>query len=223
MRLKTDLEFKQKKIFDLYKKYNVETFSTAVRSGKAFAAEQKIRELKKRISRLSALQKNMKVKCSPKNIIEKAVDNMNSLPSAKYGIAPNDIEKKSLSSETYREWFDIRRLGKVSNSQYRYEKKKYQKKKKKLRIALEIGKDVLLLSSRLKKKDLPRVFYKSSTDNKSYFDKKAIFTMIKKQDFDNKTFYWIKDKENKEKDIISSDERRNLRFIRKFYLKNTKK
>ena len=165
----------------------------------------------------------MKVKCSPKNIIEKAVDNMNSLPSAKYGIAPNDIEKKSLSSETYREWFDIRRLGKVSNSQYRYEKKKYQKKKKKLRIALEIGKDVLLLSSRLKKKDLPRVFYKSSTDNKSYFDKKAIFTMIKKQDIDNKTFYWIKDKENKEKDIILSDERRNLRFIRKFYLKNTKK
>ena len=46
----------------------------------------------------------MKVKCSPKNIIEKAVNNMNSLPSAKYGIAPNDIEKKSLSSETYREW-----------------------------------------------------------------------------------------------------------------------
>ena len=81
----------------------------------------------------------MKVKCSPKNIIEKAVDNMNSLPSAKYGIAPNDIEKKSLSSETYREWFDIRRLGKVSKSQYRYErhekKNKYQKKKKKLRIA----------------------------------------------------------------------------------------
>ena len=47
--------------------------------------------------------------------------------------------------------------------------------------------------------------------------------MIKKQDIDNKTFYWIKDKENQKKDIISSDERRNLRFIRKFYLKNTKK
>ena len=76
----------------------------------------------------------MKVKCSPKNIIEKAVDNMNSLPSAKYGIASNDIEKKSLSSETYREWFDIRRLGKVSKSQYRYErheKKQISKKEKK--------------------------------------------------------------------------------------------
>ena len=68
-------------------------FSMAVRGGKAFAAEQKIRELKKRISRLSALQKNMKLKRSLNNIIKKAVDNMNSLPSPKYGIAPNEMEK----------------------------------------------------------------------------------------------------------------------------------
>ena len=175
MTLQTDLEFKQKKIFDLNKKYNVEMFSTAVRGRKAFAAEQKNRELKKRISRLLVLQKNMKVKHSPNNIIEKVVDNINWLQSFKYRIAPNGIEKKSFSSETYREWFEIRRLGKISKSQYRYERherKKYQKKKKKLRISLEIGEDVLLLSSRLKKKDSPGLLYKSSTDNKSYFDKK---------------------------------------------------
>ena len=41
MRLKTDLELKQKKIIALNKKYNVDMISTAVRSGKAF------RELKK--------------------------------------------------------------------------------------------------------------------------------------------------------------------------------
>ena len=38
-RLQTDQEFKQKKIFDLNKKYNSDVFSTAVRVGKAFAAE----------------------------------------------------------------------------------------------------------------------------------------------------------------------------------------
>ena len=43
MRLQTNLEFKQKKIFDLNKKYNIEMYSTAVRGGKAFATEQKIR------------------------------------------------------------------------------------------------------------------------------------------------------------------------------------
>ena len=48
MRLQTDLEFKQKKIFALNKKYNVDMFSTAVRGGKAFVAEQKFGELKKK-------------------------------------------------------------------------------------------------------------------------------------------------------------------------------
>ena len=46
MRLQTDLEFKLKKIFDLNEEYNVDMFSTAVRAGKDFATEQKLRELK---------------------------------------------------------------------------------------------------------------------------------------------------------------------------------
>ena len=93
MRLKTDLELKQKKIYDLYKKYNVEMFSTAVGGGKAFAVDQKLRELK-RIRRLLAIQKNSKTKLkSPNVIIQKAVENMNSLSSTKYGLEPDKIEK----------------------------------------------------------------------------------------------------------------------------------
>ena len=49
MKLQTDLEFKQKKIFALNKKYNGDMFPTAVCGRKAFAAEQKLRELKKKI------------------------------------------------------------------------------------------------------------------------------------------------------------------------------
>ena len=93
MRLQTDLEFKQKKIFDLNKKDNVEMFSTAVRGRKAFAAEQKIRELKKRISRLLVPSKSMKVKERPNEIIRKAEKNMNSIPTVKYGIALDEVEK----------------------------------------------------------------------------------------------------------------------------------
>ena len=73
------------------------------------------------------MQKNTKIKHrSPNSIIEKAIDNMNSLSTAKHGIEPNKIEKKSLASEAYRERFDIRRLSKVSKTQYRYER--YEKK-----------------------------------------------------------------------------------------------
>ena len=39
MRLQTDQEFKQRKIFELNKKINVEKDSANLRGGKAFAAE----------------------------------------------------------------------------------------------------------------------------------------------------------------------------------------
>ena len=45
MRLQVDQEFQQLQIKDLNKKNNIEMFSTSIRGEKAFAAEQKIREL----------------------------------------------------------------------------------------------------------------------------------------------------------------------------------
>ena len=47
MRLETDLKFQQNEIKRLNEKYNVEMFSSRVRGGKAYTAEQKIREFKK--------------------------------------------------------------------------------------------------------------------------------------------------------------------------------
>ena len=61
MKLQVNQEFQQVKIKDLNDLNNVEMFSTSLRGGKAFAAEQKIRELKDRISKLnvqSISQKN---------------------------------------------------------------------------------------------------------------------------------------------------------------------
>ena len=58
-------------------------FSTSVRCGKFFAAEQKLRELKKRIFKLKILEKNIKGKwLRPCEIIKKSAENMNSMPSA---------------------------------------------------------------------------------------------------------------------------------------------
>ena len=55
MRLQTDNEFQQKKIKDLNERYNVTKFTTSVRGGKAFVAEQKIRELKKRMLKIKEI------------------------------------------------------------------------------------------------------------------------------------------------------------------------
>ena len=53
MSLQVDNEFQQVKLKDLNDKNNVEMFTASVRGGKAFATEQKIRELKTRISKLN--------------------------------------------------------------------------------------------------------------------------------------------------------------------------
>ena len=127
---------------------------------------------------------------------------MNSLPTAKYDVEPDKIEKRFLESEWFREWFDIRRLSKISKVQPRYEryqKKKYLRKKKKLRVPLKIGEDVLFLLSRIKKKSDPCKLYKSTVDNKSFFDKHAFFTITNRQNMGNKTFYWIKNKKTNKK------------------------
>ena len=62
MKLQVDQEFQQIKIKDLNELNNVEMFSTSLRGGKAFVAEQKIKELKTRISKLNG----QKLKISPK-------------------------------------------------------------------------------------------------------------------------------------------------------------
>ena len=79
MRLQVDNEFQQVKLKDLNDKNNVEMFTTSVCGGKALAAEQKIRELKTRISKLNA----QKLKISPTKILSSSTNNMNSVQSEK--------------------------------------------------------------------------------------------------------------------------------------------
>ena len=90
MRLQVDHEFQQVKIKDLNYQNNVKIITTFVRGGKAFAAEQKIRELKSRISKLNS----QKLKISPTKIILNSANNMSSVQSEKYGLSPEEIEKE---------------------------------------------------------------------------------------------------------------------------------
>ena len=73
MRLQVDNEFQQVKIKDLNDQNSVEMFTTSVRGGKAFAAEQKIRELKTRISKINA----QKRKIASSKIIQNSTLNRN--------------------------------------------------------------------------------------------------------------------------------------------------
>ena len=70
-RLQTDGEFKQWKIYDLNKKFNVDMFTTSLRGGKAFAAEQKIREFKKKLLRSKRIEKYNKKRIKANDLIKK--------------------------------------------------------------------------------------------------------------------------------------------------------
>ena len=58
---------------DLNDENNVKMFTTVMRGGKAFAAEQKISELKTRISKINGQE----LKISPAKITETSILNMN--------------------------------------------------------------------------------------------------------------------------------------------------
>ena len=57
MRLETDLELNQNKIKQLNEKFDVDMYHTKIRGGKAFTAEQKIREFKKILLRSKRFEK----------------------------------------------------------------------------------------------------------------------------------------------------------------------
>ena len=183
MRLQTNLEFQQNEIKKLNKKYDVEMFSTTLRGGKAFPAEQKIREFKKILLKMKNLFKKNKKKINANQIIKRATTNMNKTKTVKYQTEPEEVEKRSLESDNFREKFDFYRLEKVVKEHKRnikYFEKKDSNNRRKLRQPLNIGEKVLVLAERLKKKDAPGRLYKSISQNKSFFNKEKIF-IIKKR------------------------------------------
>ena len=56
------------------------------------------------------MEKRLSKKIYPFEIVKTFVDNMNSLPSAKYKQAPNEIEKNSLNSEASKKRCNFLRL-----------------------------------------------------------------------------------------------------------------
>ena len=69
MHLQTDHEFQQTNINKLNKEFHVDMYSTNLRGGKAFAAEQKTRELKKLLLRSKPIKKSLGKQVKPNELI----------------------------------------------------------------------------------------------------------------------------------------------------------
>ena len=68
-------------------------FTTSIRGGKVFSAEQKIRELKSGIAKLKAISDKNKTETLPTTTIRQSAENMNDVKSEKYGMTPMTLEK----------------------------------------------------------------------------------------------------------------------------------
>ena len=113
MRLQSDLESQQNQILKFHDEFNVEMFHTKVWGGKAFAAEQKIREFKKILLRSKRFEKSRKNRIKLNDLIKKAAQNMNKTISTKYQLAPETIEKRSLNpndGKYFQEIYDFMRI-----------------------------------------------------------------------------------------------------------------
>ena len=199
MYLQTDLEFKQNAIKNLNKEFNVEMFHTKVRGGKAFAAEQKIREFKKLLLKTKRFTKDQGERLKPNKLIKNAVENLNKTVTTKYGVSPENVENKTINSEFDREMYDFLRLKKVDNNNFTNNKYNARKdrRQKKLRNPLYLDEKVLVLAERLKKKDALSKFFKSSTDNIPFYNREKIFTIYKRAKRNNNNYlYWLEDENN---------------------------
>ena len=95
---------------------------------------------------------------------------MNETISTKYQLASEIIEKRSLNPNDckyFQQIYDFMRLRKIEANQMRNNKynQKIDRRKRKLRSLLNLDEKVLILSERLRKKDVPGSLYKASTDN----------------------------------------------------------
>ena len=174
-------------------------YSTHLRGGKAFAAEQKIRQLKK----LLLSSKHME-KCKGKHIkhnerIKKATFNLNNTKSAKNAYSPEQIEEQAFNPNTgkyFQEVYDFHRLIKVKENRDWTEMfhSKVDRHKKSLRDPQEVGESVLVLSQRLRKKDASERLYESTTENKSFFNRDRTFAISERSKLNDNTYlYWLKE------------------------------
>ena len=80
-------------------------------------------------------------------------------------------------------------------------------KKRKLRDPLDIGEKVLVLADRLRKKDALGRLYKSTTENRPYFNRNRICTINKCVQKSGKTYYyWINENSQKVKNRFLREE-----------------
>ena len=82
-------------------------------------------------------------------------------------------------------------IGKWHNRAEKYFTKIDRQKRRQLRDLLNVGERAFILSSRIRKKDAPGSFYKASTENRAFYNRKEIYTIPGVVNIDDIYNYWL--------------------------------
>ena len=96
----------------------------------------------------------------------------------------------------FQEVYDFHRLVKVKENRDQTERfnAKVDRRKKWLRDPLELGETVFIFAELLRKKDAPGRLYKSTRENKSFFNRDRTFIISERSKLNNTTYlYWLKE------------------------------
>ena len=95
MTLQIDQEFKQRKIFELNKKFNVDMYSTNLRLEKLLEQDKKMQNWKKTLLRSKCTEEFKGKWTKPNELIKKVTFNLNNTRSAKLDTHPNKLKNRS--------------------------------------------------------------------------------------------------------------------------------
>ena len=109
----------------------------------------------------------------------------------------------------FQEVYDFHRSVKVKENRDQTERfnAKVDRRKKRLRDPLELGETVFIFAELLRKKDAPGRLYKSTRENKSFFNRDRTFIISERSKLNNSNYlYWLKENSRKIKNSFLRQE-----------------
>ena len=182
-------EFFNRPLLRLFEDNGIRLFTTKMNRGHAFMAEQKIRELKKKMTKLKSLTPKLSIAKTLK-LVE---TNMNITRIGYMDLSPTEIEKEIVDPDqnALRKLYVGKRITDQRARHNRYNlKKDKRKKKKKMSKSLEVGDLVYILFGRTLKRRYRGALDKATTGVKPNFDTTRVFVIDSRKEFIDDAYYY---------------------------------
>ena len=187
-------EFLNRRLKNLLSDNGIKLFTTSMNKGHAFFAEQKIRELKKALTKLKSLNKQVSIT----NMLSTIQTSMNVKHIGYIGLSPKEIERnypRNKGRDIVRRLYIGKKITEQRDRQRRYHVKKDKRKRKRLHI-LKVGDLVYIAYGRILKKHYRGALDKSTTGIKPNFDTTKVFVVRRVTMKDGNDYYKLSDTNN---------------------------